>query len=130
MLHHTTSWVKLRECATEKNFITSIRISITKEVKPQSNDVKVNVEQMQKIVGNDAVVFSIGDLNLQWHKNNGYFLNPYYDWMKEARESVHHSTTAPIFNGFGYEGKKPGYLDYIFIVVTMSKPVIPRSLSI
>ena len=35
-------------------------------------NVRVNVEQMQKIVDNDAVVFISGDLNLQWHKNNGY----------------------------------------------------------
>lgn len=114
MHYRPTSWVKLRECATGKEFYYFNTHLDHKGSEAKKNGVRVNVEQMQKIAGNDAVVFISGDMNIQRHKNNGYFLNPYYDWMKGARESARHSTAAPTFNGFKDEKKKAAYLDYIF----------------
>ncbi|MGM9786491.1 MAG: endonuclease/exonuclease/phosphatase family protein [Candidatus Cryptobacteroides sp.] len=109
-----TIYVKLRDKASGREFWYFDTHLDHKSKTAKQEGVKLNVEMMKKIAGDDAVVFISGDMNIQRAKSNGYYLDPYYEWMDSAVEVAPRTCTRPTFNGFEYEGKNPGRLDHIF----------------
>lgn len=109
-----TLYVKLRDRRTGEEFWYFDTHLDHRGPLAKQNGVKLNVEMMKKIAGENAVVFISGDMNIQRRKSNGWYLDPYYEWMSSAVETALQSCDRPTFNGFGYEGKNPGWLDHIF----------------
>lgn len=109
-----TMYVKLRDIGTGAEFWFFNTHLDHRSQTARQNGVKLNVEMMKKIAGEDATVFIAGDMNISRRKDNGWYLDPYYEWMYSAVEMAPRTCDRPTFNGFGYEGKKPGWLDHIF----------------
>ncbi len=105
-----TLYVKLRDRKTGDEFWYFDTHLDHRGPLAKQNGVKLNVEKMKELVGEDAVVFISGDMNIQREKSNGDWLNPYFEWMSWARSEARKTCDRYTFNGFAYEGKNPGWL--------------------
>ena len=74
----------------------------------RKNSAELNVEMMKDNCKEDTPVFIVGDMNCQTASAG---LQPYYDWMSNARETAVTSDSGITYNGYG-KGKT--ILDHIF----------------
>lgn len=115
-----TCWGLFKEKATGKKFYyfcTHLCLGIKPcDLEAKLNSSLLNLDMMQKIAGEDMPVFIVGDMNASYLEDDErrWGLQPYYYWMKDAREApiTNRETT---FNGFGKMEITPRHmLDYIF----------------
>ena len=74
----------------------------------RKNSAELNVSMMKDNCKEDTPVFIVGDMNCQTASAG---LQPYYDWMSNARETAVTSDSGITYNGYG-KGKT--ILDHIF----------------
>ena len=109
-----SQWVKLKDNESGKEFYLLNTHIDHKGKQAKENGCDLNVSMLQEIAGEKSTVFVVGDMNIQRHKSNGYYLDPYYIWMSSARDDAEITCERPSFSGFGYPEKNPAWLDHIF----------------
>ena len=109
-----SQWVKLKDNESGKEFYFLNTHIDHKGKQAKVNGCDLNVSMLQEIAGEKSTVFVVGDMNIQRHKSNGYYLDPYYIWMSSARDDAEITCERPSFSGFGSPEKNPGWLDHIF----------------
>ena len=87
------------------------------DLEGKMNSSLLNLDMMQKAAGEDGTVFIAGDMNASYVEDDirRWGLQPYYYWMKDARQTAPQTSNATTFNAFGHmEITERHMLDYIF----------------
>ena len=108
-----TVWVHLKDKTSGRDFWYFCTHMDHRGMVARQKAAELNVEKMEEIAGDKAVVFISGDMNSQRDTKTGQFLVPYDDWMDDARETAKITDDHRTYGGFD-DSSRSLWLDYIF----------------
>lgn len=115
--YRTTIWAHFRHRESGKEFfVADTHMPLGSEGRDNTariNSAKLNVSRMKAAAGEEAVVFIIGDMNCARENNvTAKSLDPYYEWLSNAREKALKTDSSISYNGYG--DSSGSRIDYIF----------------
>ena len=115
--YRTTIWAQFRHKESGREFfVADTHMPLGSEERDNTariNAANLNVNRMKAAAGDDGIVFIIGDMNCARESNvTGKCLDPYYEWMSNAREKAVKTDDSPSFNNYGSGSKSK--IDHIF----------------
>ena len=115
--YRTTIWAHFRHRESGKEFfVANTHMPLGSEERDNTariNSAKLNISRMKSAAGEEAVVFIIGDMNCARENSvTGKCLDPYYEWMSNAREKALKSDSSISYNGYG--ASSGSRIDHIF----------------
>ncbi len=111
--YRITLWIRLGEKSTGREFYYFDTHLDHMGPVAKREGARLNVEKMKEIVGDDAVAFISGDMNVAVGSPDESLLDPYYEWLQSARDNAEVTDNRPTFTGFG-RSANPKIIDYIF----------------
>ena len=115
--YRTTIWARFRHRESEREFfVADTHMPLGSEERDNTariNSAKLNISRMKAAAGEDAVVFIIGDMNCARENNvTSKSLDPYYEWLSNAREKALKTDSSVSYNGYGESSGSR--IDHIF----------------
>ncbi len=115
--YRTTIWAHFRHRESGKEFfVADTHMPLGSEERDNTariNSAKLNVSRMKAAAGEEAVVFIIGDMNCARENNvTAKSLDPYYEWLSNAREKALKTDSSISYNGYG--ASSGSRIDHIF----------------
>lgn len=115
--YRTTIWAQFRHRESGREFfVADTHMPLGSEERDNTariNSAQLNISRMKAAAGEQAVVFIIGDMNCARENNvTGKSLDPYYEWLSNAREKALKTDSSISYNGYG--DSSGSRIDYIF----------------
>ena len=115
--YRTTIWARFRHRESGREFfVADTHMPLGSEERDNTariNSAKLNISRMKAAAGEDAVVFIIGDMNCARENNvTSKSLDPYYEWLSNAREKALKTDSSVGYNGYGESSGSR--IDHIF----------------
>ena len=115
--YRTTIWAHFRHRESGNEFfVADTHMPLGSEERDNTariNSAKLNVSRMKAAAGEEAVVFIIGDMNCARENNvTAKSLDPYYEWLSNAREKALKTDSSISYNGYG--ASSGSRIDHIF----------------
>ncbi len=112
--YRNAAWIRLRDKISGKEFMCFNTHLDHRGPLAKEHGVLVTVEQIRCLAGRRLPVILGGDMNITRNGSQGSFLDPFYSYMKSARDMAPEADHADTFNGYSEDKSSHRLLDYIF----------------